>query len=154
MARDGLLPAGLHWYWRADFFTELGAGVRAKHMEFGSKIPTSLSQMHLYPISGAAGKVAKDETAWAFRDAKYAGVIVGVDADPANHDKITSWCKDYWEALHPYSSGGAYLNFIMNEGQNRIKASYKDNYDRLTKIKKKYDPANFFRVNQNIVPTE
>jgi hypothetical protein len=108
--------------------------------------------MHLYPVSGAAGRVAKDATAWAYRDAKYAGVIVGVDPDPANADKITGWCKEYWNALHPHSSGGAYLNFIMNEGQERIKASYKHNYDRLSKIKSKYDPTNFFRINQNILP--
>ena len=149
---DGMMPPGLQWYWRADFFNELGKEVRAKHLEFGSKIPTPLSQMHLYPISGAAGRVAKDATPWAYRDAKYAGVIVGVDPDPAAADKITKWCKEYWEALHTHSSGGAYLNFIMNEGQDRIKASYKHNYDRLTKIKKKYDPNNFFSVNQNIVP--
>ena len=110
--------------------------------------------MHLYPISGAAARVAKDETAWAYRDAKYAGVIVGVDPNPENADKITQWCKDYWEAIHPYSSGGAYLNFIMNEGQDRIRASYKDNYYRLTEIKMKYDPNNFFRVNQNILPAK
>jgi len=149
---DGMLPPGLQWYWRADFFNELGPEVRAKHLEFGSKIPTPLSQMHLYPISGAAGRVAKDATPWAYRDAKYAGVIVGVDPDSANAGKITKWCKDYWEALHTHSSGGAYLNFIMNEGQDRIKASYKHNYDRLTRIKKKYDPNNYFSVNQNIVP--
>jgi hypothetical protein len=149
---DGLLPPGLQWYWRADFFNDLGGDAIAKHLEFGSKIPTPLSQMHMYPISGAAGRVAKDATPWAYRDAKYAGVIVGVDPDPANAEKITQWCKDYWDALHPYSSGGAYLNFIMDEGQERIQTSYKHNYDRLTKIKKQYDPANLFKVNQNIKP--
>jgi hypothetical protein len=149
---DGLLPPGLQWYWRADFFNDLGPDASAKHLEFGSKIPTPLSQMHMYPISGAASRVAKDATPWAYRDAKYAGVIVGVDPDPTNAEKITTWCKDYWSALHPYSSGGAYLNFIMDEGEDRIKASYKDNYNRLTKIKKQYDPENIFRVNQNIKP--
>lgn len=149
---DGLFPPGLQWYWRADFFNELGKEVSAKHKEFGSKPPTPLSQMHLYPISGAAGRVAKDKTPWAYRDAKYAGVIVGVDPDPANANKITKWCKDYWGALHPFSSGGAYSNFLMDEGQDRVKASYRHNYDRLAKIKKKYDPDNFFRVNQNILP--
>ena len=119
---DGLFQPGLQWYWRADFFNELTPEVRAGHLEFGSKIPTPLSQMHLYPISGAAGRVANDATPWAYRDAKYAGVFLGVDPDPANADKITNWCKDYWEALHPYSSGGAYLNFIMNEGQDRIRS--------------------------------
>ena len=151
---DGLLPPGMQWYWRADFFDDLGPELSARHKEYGSKIPTPLSQMHLYPLTGAASRIARDETPWAYRDAKYAGVIVGVDPDPANANKITEWTKDYWEALHPYSSGGAYLNFIMNEGQERIKASYRHNYERLAKLKKKYDPNNFFRVNQNILPVE
>lgn len=149
---DGLFPPGLQWYWRADFFKELGSEIRTKHLEFGSKIPTPLSQMHLYPISGAASRVAKDATPWAYRDAKYAGVIVGVDPDPANADKITKWCKEYWEALHPYSAGGAYVNFMMDEGEDRVKATYGDNYERLVMIKNKYDPNNLFRVNQNIKP--
>jgi FAD/FMN-containing dehydrogenase len=149
---DGLFPPGLQWYWRADFFKASQPASREKHLEFGEKIPTALSQMHLYPISGAAARVANDATAWAYRDADYAGVIVGVDPSPDNAEKITTWCKDYWEALHPYSCGGAYVNFIMNEGQDRVKASYKGNYERLSKIKKKYDPDNLFRVNQNILP--
>ena len=150
---DGLFPPGLQWYWRADFFNELGPEVSKQHLKYGSCIPTPLSQMHLYPISGAASRVGKEETPWAYRDANYAGVIVGVDPDPSNANKITRWCKDYWEALHPYSAGGAYSNFMMDEGQERVKASYKHNYDRLTKIKKKYDPDNFFSVNQNIKPS-
>jgi hypothetical protein len=149
---DGMMPPGLQWYWRADFFNELGPEVRAGHLKFGSKIPTPLSQMHLYPISGAAGRVGKDETPWAYRDALYAGVIVGVDPDPANAGKITEWCKAYWEALHPHSSGGAYSNFMMDEGQERVKASFKHNYQRLVSVKNKYDPNNLFRVNQNILP--
>ncbi|MCK0123909.1 FAD-binding oxidoreductase [Gelidibacter sp. F2691] len=147
---DGLLPKGLQWYWRADFFNELGPKVTAQHLKFGSQIPTPLSQMHLYPISGAASRVGADETPWAYRDAKYAGVYVGVDPDPANASKITEWCKAYYNALHPYAAGGAYSNFMMEEGEDRIKASYKHNYERLVKIKRAYDPDNLFRVNQNI----
>ncbi len=150
---DGLLPHGLQWYWRADFFNELGSEVRAQHLKFGSNIPTPLSQMHLYPITGAASRVSAEDTPWAYRDAKYAGVIVGVSPNPEDADKITKWCKDYWDALHPFSSGGAYSNFMMDEGQERVKASYKHNYKRLTEIKKKYDPANLFSVNQNIKPS-
>ena len=150
---DAMMPPGMQWYWRADFFNDIRPELRAQHLKFGSKIPTPLSQMHMYPLTGAASRVGKEETAWAYRDAKYAGVIVGVDPDPANADKITQWCKDYWEALHPYSAGGAYLNFIMDEGQERVKACYKHNYDRLVEIKSKYDPNNFFRVNQNIKPS-
>ncbi|MEX1014892.1 MAG: BBE domain-containing protein, partial [Candidatus Paceibacterota bacterium] len=144
----------MQWYWKADFYTDIPREAATVHKKFGAEIPTPLSQMHMYPLSGAASRVGKNDTPWAYRDAKYAGVIVGVDPDPANAEKITSWSKAYWDALHPYSSGGAYLNFIMDEGQERIKASYQDNYERLTKIKHKYDPDNFFRVNQNIVPAE
>ncbi|MAU16141.1 MAG: oxidoreductase [Muricauda sp.] len=149
---DGLLPPGLQWYWRADFFNELGPEVRAEHLKFGSSIPTPLSQMHLYPLSGAASRVGAEDTPWAYRDAKYAGVYIGVDPDPKNAAKITDWCKAYQEALHPYSAGGAYTNFMMEEGQDRVKASYKHNYDRLVEIKSAYDPDNLFRVNQNIIP--
>ncbi|MEB2784216.1 FAD-binding oxidoreductase [Algoriphagus persicinus] len=151
---DGLFPPGLQWYWKADFYTNIPQEAAAVHKKFGSEIPTPLSQMHMYPLSGAASRIGKHDTPWAYRDAKYAGVIVGVDPDPANAEKITSWSKAYWDALHPYAAGGTYLNFIMDEGQERIKASYQDNYERLAKIKNKYDPDNFFRVNQNILPAE
>jgi FAD/FMN-containing dehydrogenase len=151
-AFDPLFTAGLNWYWRADNFTDLSDAAIAKHVEHGSKIPTMLSTMHLYPVNGAAQRVGKNDTAYSFREALFAEVIVGVDPDPANNDKITKWCKDYYDALHPYAAGGAYINFMMEEGQERVKASYRDNYDRLASIKKKYDPKNLFRVNQNIKP--
>ncbi len=150
---DGLFPPGLQWYWKADFFKELGPEVASQHLKFGSKIPTPLSQMHLYPINGVVNKVDSTATPWAYRDANYAEVIIGVDPDSANDEKITKWCKEYWNAAHPYSSGGAYLNFEMSEdGNDRVKKSYGKNYERLSAIKKKYDPDNFFRVNQNIKP--
>jgi FAD/FMN-containing dehydrogenase len=80
-------------------------------------------------------------------------VIVGVDPDPRNQDRITAWAKSYWEALHPYGAGGAYVNFMMEgEGEDRIRATYRNNYERLAQIKAKYDPNNFFRMNQNIRP--
>ncbi|TRX71453.1 FAD-binding oxidoreductase [Carboxylicivirga sp. M1479] len=149
---DGLLPPGLQFYWRGDFFNDLGPEVCKVHKKFGSSIPTPLSQMHMYPLSGAASRVGSTDTPWAYRDAKYAGVIVGIDPDPDKADEITSWCKNYWEALHPYSAGGSYSNFMMDEGQNRVKASYRHNYARLVEIKTKYDPDNLFSVNQNIQP--
>lgn len=149
---DALYPPGMQWYWRADFFKKLGKEVQEQHLKFGSAIPTPLSAMNLYPINGAASRVGQDETPWAYRDANYSGVIVGVSPNPEDADKITNWCKDYWEALHPYSSGGAYSNFMMEEGQERVQASYKHNYKRLLDIKRTYDPNNVFRVNQNIKP--
>jgi FAD/FMN-containing dehydrogenase len=151
-AFDGLFVPGLQWYWRADNFTELSDAAIAKHVEHGSNIPTMLSTMHLYPVNGTAQRVGKSDTAYNFREALFAEVIVGVDPDPANAGKITEWCKDYYDALHPYSAGGAYINFMMDEGQERVQASFRDNYGRLATIKKKYDPTNFFCVNQNIKP--
>ena len=81
-------------------------------------------------------------------------MIVGVDPDAANKEKISTWAKDYWSALHQYSAGGAYINFMMEEGEERIRATYGKNYGRLAKIKKRYDPTNLFRVNQNIKPAK
>jgi FAD/FMN-containing dehydrogenase len=149
---DPLYPPGLQWYWRADFVKELSDAAIAKHLEQASRLPTAHSTTHIYPINGAAHRVGKTDTAFSYRDATWALVIVGVDPDPGNKDKIAKWCKDYFDALHPYSAGGAYVNFMMEEGQERVKASFRDNYDRLAAIKKKYDPTNFFRMNQNIRP--
>jgi FAD/FMN-containing dehydrogenase len=149
---DPLFPAGLQWYWRADFVKELNDEAISQHLAHSSRMPTGLSTTHIYPIDGAAHRVGNSDTAFSYRDANWALVIVGIDPDPANKDLITKWCKDYFDALHPYSAGGAYVNFMMEEGQDRVKAAFRDNYDRLAAIKKKYDPANFFRVNQNIRP--
>jgi FAD/FMN-containing dehydrogenase len=150
---DGLYTPGLQWYWKADFVRELGNEAIALHIKHGSELPTLHSTMHLYPINGAAHRTGKDDTAWGFRDAVWTEVIVGVDPDPANKDRITGWAKSYWEALHPYGAGGAYVNFMMeDEGEARIRATYRDNYAKLARIKAKYDAKNFFRVNQNIRP--
>ena len=149
---DALLPTGLQWYWSGDFLNELSDEAIATHIKYGSDLPTLLSTMHIYPIDGAVHRVGKDETAFSYRDANWSMVIGGIDPDPANKERITSWTKEYWKAVHPYSAGGAYVNFMMEEGQDRVKATYRGNYKRLLAVKKKYDPANLFRVNQNIKP--
>lgn len=149
---DALYPPGLQWYWKGDYVKDLTDEAIDEHMKHGSQLPSMLSTMHLYPINGAASRVDKNDTAWSYRDATYAMVIVGVDSDPAKKDELIKWARDYWSALHPYSAGGSYINFMMEEGQDRVKATYGDNYQRLVKIKTKYDPHNLFRVNQNITP--
>jgi FAD/FMN-containing dehydrogenase len=150
---DGLYTPGLQWYWKADFVNELRDEAIALHIKHASEIPTLHSTMHLYPINGAAHKPTNMDTPWSYRDAVWSEVIVGVDPDPGNKDRITSWARNYWEDLHPYGTGGAYVNFMMDgEGEDRIRATYGDNYSRLARIKAKYDPANFFQVNQNIRP--
>jgi FAD/FMN-containing dehydrogenase len=151
-AFDELYAAGDQWYWRADFVKEIPDEAVEIHAKFGAELPTWKSTMHLYPIDGAAHDVGPSDTAWSYRDASYGAVFAGVDPDPANVDAIRRWSIDYQEALHPYSAGGAYVNMMMEEGQERVRASYRDNYDRLARIKATYDPGNLFRVNQNIQP--
>ncbi len=153
-AFDGLYPAGDQWYWRADFVKEIPAEAVQAHARFGAEMPTMQSTMHLYPVDGAAHDAAPSDTAWSYRDATWATVYAGVDGDPANADAVRRWSVDYFEALHPYSAGGAYVNMMMDEGQERVRASYRDNYDRLARVKALYDPGNLFRVNQNIEPGE
>jgi FAD/FMN-containing dehydrogenase len=152
-AFDALYPAGLQWYWRADMFPTISDQGIEVHQRFGAQLPTGHSTMHLYPIDGAAGRIPVDATAFPYRDGGWAGVIVGVDPDPANAEIISQWARDYWTALHPTSSGGAYVNFLMDEGQDRVEASYRGNYPRLSLIKERYDPENVFHVNQNIRPS-
>lgn len=152
-AFDGLYPPGLQWYWRGDFVESIPDGAIEAHARFAEELPTMHSTMHLYPVDGAVHSVGADETAFAYREATYSQVIVGVDPDPANADLIKRWAVDYWEATHPYSAGGAYVNFMMDdEGQERVRATYRGNYDRLAEVKGTYDPANVFSVNQNIRP--
>jgi FAD/FMN-containing dehydrogenase len=153
-AFDGLYPPGDQWYWRADFVKEIPDEAVAIHARFGAELPTMKCTMHMYPIDGAAHDVSSADTAWSYRDAQWGSVFAGVDPDPANVDVIRRWSIDYFEALHPYSAGGAYVNMMMDEGQERVRASYRGNYDRLASVKATYDPDNVFRVNQNIQPKQ
>ncbi len=151
-AFDALYPTGLQWYWRADFFNEISDAAIDVHLKYGNQLPTGHSTMHMYPIDGAVSRVGEDATAFAYRDGGWAGVIVGVDPDPTSAPRITQWARDYWEELHPTSAGGAYVNFLMNEGQDRVAAAYRGNYQRLAELKRRYDPDNVFHINQNIQP--
>jgi hypothetical protein len=150
---DGLLPAGLQWYWRGAFIKELPDAAIDAHLEHAARAPSELSLMHLYPIDGAVHDLAGDASAWSRRDATWSMVIAGIAADPGKAGAIERWAKDYWAAVHPFSDGGGYVNFLMaDEGDARIRAAYGQNYARLARIKAAYDPGNLFRVNQNIPP--
>ncbi len=149
---DALYPSGHQWYWKADFFREISDRAIGIHMKHAAELPSPQSTMHLYPINGAAHRAGKGDTAWSFRDANFSEVIVGVDPDPAMSPRLTEWARDYWTALHPLSAGGGYVNMMMDEGEDNVKAAYRDNYNRLAAVKKAVDPANLFRINQNIKP--
>ena len=152
-AFDALLPTGLQWYWKADFVEEITDEAVAIHRRYAESIPTPLSTMHMYPISGAAARVSEDATAFGFRNGGWAGVIAGIDADPARLPAAASWAQQYWEELHPSSAGGGYVNMMMeDDGRDRVKAAYRGNYDRLVEIKRRYDPTNLFHINHNIPP--
>jgi FAD/FMN-containing dehydrogenase len=150
---DGLLPPGLHHYWKADFIGDLTDEAIAEHVKFGPNIPTVNSAMHIYPMDGAIHDVRRNDTAFAYRDVKFVHIIAAVTGEPARLPDYRDWVRDYWAALHPHSAGGAYVNFLMEEGDERISASYAGNQERLAAVKAKYDPENVFRVNQNIRPS-
>jgi hypothetical protein len=151
-AFDGLYGPGDQWYWRADFVNEIPDAAITANQDWNENMPSWKSGSHVYPIDGAAHDVGASDTAWAYRSATWSQVIIGVDGDAASAPALRDWAVGYWEAVHPYSAGGAYVNFMMDEGQDRVKATYGGNYDRLAAAKKTYDPDNVFRVNQNIRP--
>jgi hypothetical protein len=151
-AFDALLPAGLQHYWKADFVGELTDEAIAAHVEHGPRVPAVESTMHLYPINGASRRVPGDATAFAYRDARFACVIAGMWPNAAENERNITWVRDYWEAIHPHSEPGGYVNFMAGDDQDRIRDNYRGNYDRLVEVKRRYDPENLFRMNQNIVP--
>jgi FAD/FMN-containing dehydrogenase len=149
---DALLPHGLYHYWKGDFVDHLNHGIIDGHARFGPQIPTVQSAMHIYPMDGAVNDVPEDATAFAYRHVRFTHVLAAVSAEAAPMAEYREWVRSYWAALHPYSAGGSYVNFLMDEGEERIASSYRGNYARLAAIKKKYDPDNLFRLNQNIRP--
>ena len=151
-AFDGLYHPGDQWYWRGDFVREVPDEAIERNQSWNERMPTFKCGSHLYPIDGAVHDVGPEDTAFAYRDVTWSQVFVGVDGDPAQAGALREWTIGYWEALHPYSAGGAYVNFMMDEGQARVKATYGPNYARLARVKATYDPDNVFRVNQNILP--
>lgn len=150
---DPFFPKGLQWYWKGDFVKNLSGSAIETHIAQAANAPSDLCLMHLYPIDGAARRVARDATAWGTRDANWSMVIAGIDPDPAKAEALKAWGRAYWKAVHPFNLEGAYVNFMMDdEADGRVQASYGDNYARLAAIKARYDPRNLFRVNQNIRP--
>ncbi len=149
---DGLYPAGYQWYWQADLFKKYEDKAIDVLIKQAQEMPTLFSNIHIYPVNGAAGRVGMNDTAWSYREANFSQVIIAVDPEPMYNEHMIKWAKKTWADLHPYSAGGAYLNFKMDEGQETVKAGYRDNYTRLAQIKARYDPTNFFHINQNILP--
>jgi len=151
-AFDPLFPKGIRSYWKGSFVTTLTDAAIEAHLEHGPRVPGVSATMHLYPINGACHRVAPADTAFAYRGATFAQVIVAAGADPAEDADRTRWVRDYHNATAPHSEAGGYINFMFEDDQGRIRDNYGQNYDRLVQVKRRYDPGNLFRFNQNITP--
>jgi len=151
-AFDPIFPKGIRSYWKGNFVTELTDEAIRAHVQHGSQVPEVSSTMHLYPINGASHRVGADDTAFSYRDANFATVIVCAWEDPANDAERIQWVRDYYDATAPYSEAGGYVNFMDDDDQTRIHDNYRGNYQRLTEVKRTYDPQNLFHLNQNIPP--
>ena len=150
---DETAPAGMRNYWKTAYLKELDDGTISTLLEFWERIPSPLSAIHIHQLGGMLRKVDEGSTAYSNRDAKYVMNIVCGWEDPSEDEKNINWTRDFFNAMQKYSTGAAYLNFLGEEGQDRVRAAYGEGkYRKLAELKKKYDPTNFFHMNQNIKP--
>ena len=151
-AFDALVPPGLQHYWKANFATELTDAAIAAHVQHAPNLPAVNSTVHLYPINGECHRVAAGDTAFGHRDAHFATVIAGMWPDASQNDANIRWVRDYSDAITPHSQAGGYVNFMSLDDQTRAPENYGSSYSRLVEIKRRYDPDNLCRANQNIKP--
>jgi FAD/FMN-containing dehydrogenase len=151
-AFDGLYPKGIRSYWKGNFVKEVSDELIEQHLVHGPKVPEVSATMHMYPINGACHRVGADETAFAFRDATFATVILDSWHDPALDDERIKWVRDYAAATAPHSEEGGYINFMADDDGVRTPTNYGRHFDRLRATKRTYDPDNLFHMNQNIPP--
>lgn len=150
---DASFPRGRHNYWKAHLLSELSDSAIDALVEGFQAVGSPYSSVLIEQLGGAMSRVGKDETAFSYRDAPYDVVIMPMWTDPAESEQHIQWADELWGALQPSSSGGVYVNYLSNEGEERVKAAYGAHYERLVALKNKYDPANLFCFNQNIKPT-
>ena len=151
-AFDPLLTPGARNYWKSHNFTELADGALNAIVEYAGKLPSPHCEIFVGLISGAANRIAPDAMAYAHRDAKFVMNVHGRWDEAKDDEKCIAWAREFFTASKPYASAGAYINFMTAEEGERVTSAYGNNYERLVQIKKKYDPENVFRFNQNIRP--
>jgi len=150
---DAGAPAGMQNYWKASYLAGVSDAAIDVLVEHAGRMRSPLSQVHLHHMGGAIARVSKEATAFAHRDAALAMNIVGIWPDPAENETHTRWAREFADAIAPQTTGGVYVNFLGNEGEERVRAAYGDNtYARLVEVKTKLDPENVFQLNQNIRP--
>jgi FAD/FMN-containing dehydrogenase len=149
---DAAFPAGLRSAWKSSYLGELSDDAIETMVDRFATVPSPQSAVLLEHLGGAVSRVGTDETAFTDRDALYSFLIVSVWPDATQSAQNVQWTDECWQAMQPFASGGVYVNYLGEEGPERIKAAYGRNYERLVALKTRYDPTNLFRVNQNIPP--
>ena len=152
MLDPGALP-GNRYYLKADFLDELDGDCIDTLVRQFSIVPSPMSILFIFRFGGVATRVSKEETAYLHREAVYDIEAISVWTDPADDEKNIRWSRESWDAFHPFASGGVYVNALVEEGDDRVRAAHGNNYQRLVDLKNEYDPTNLFRLNQNIKPT-
>lgn len=146
-------PAGRLHYWKSNFVRTLSDDAIDVMIECAKSRPSPLSALVLQQMHGAAGRVPTGRTAFAHRQDQYDFLIVSQWSDPADNEKNIRWARESWEMIGPFAEKSVYVNDLGEEGDQRVKAAYGSNYERLVALKNKYDSTNFFYLNQNIKPT-
>lgn len=149
---DPLLTPGARNYWKSHNFTELSDEALDVIVRYAGELPSDQSEIFIAQMGGATSRVASDATAYQHRDAEFVMNVHTRWDDPGDDADCISWAREFFGATAPHASGGVYVNFMSGDEEDRVKAAYGDNYDRMVALKKKYDPNNLFSVNQNIRP--
>lgn len=151
-AFDPLLGPGLRNYWKSHDFRALSDGALDALVEYAGRLPTPLCEVFLGQVGGAMARVGPQETAYPHRDAAFVLNIHTRWEDPAQDDACVGWARDLFRATAPFATGGVYVNFLSQDEADRVRSAYGPNHDRLVALKRRYDPGNLFRLNQNIRP--
>jgi FAD/FMN-containing dehydrogenase len=150
---DPMLTPGARNYWKSHNFRELSDGLIDVFIDHARRIPDPQTEIAFAQLGGAVNRVPANATAYPARDAQFVLNVHGRWSDPANDTKCIGWARDLFNAAAPFAAAGAYVNFLTQEEQGRVKAAYGVNYDRLVQLKNKYDPTNLFQINANVRPT-
>jgi FAD/FMN-containing dehydrogenase len=151
-AGDASFPRGQRFYWKAQFLSRITEAAADALIERFPSVPSPRSFFVFQHVGGAISRVPAAATAYANRAAVYDSFPVSIWSDPAGDEANIAWAREMYAALRPFGMGGVYVNNLGEEGEERVKAAYGENYDRLVALKRKYDPGNLFRLNQNIRP--
>ncbi len=149
---DAGFPPGRRHYWKSSYLKELGEEAIEIMAEYVSEMPSPATGVGLQQMHGVASRVDPTATAFPHRDEHYDFLILSQWADPAESERNVEWTRSLFEAMEPFFGEGVYVNNLGDEGEDRVRAAYGANYERLLDLKGKYDPTNLFRLNQNIPP--